>query len=218
MGILDDVLEKMFSIRHYSLFDNLMTLLISAIPTTFLILVLVVHSTNMEVEAAAENPSRIIYEVIPQEEVEEVPEDKVYQTVVIDIDGVQFDTGLTAAEIDLIAGTTFYEAGNQDFIGKRLVVDAILNRLDSELFPDTVEQVIYQHNSDGVYQFAVAKTGVLDTGMDKVTDECYQAVYKELVERLDLEAIYFNTGGFTSYGRALYQHGQHYFSAVKEGK
>ena len=38
------------------------------------------------------------------------------------------------------------EAGNQDELGKRLVVDVVLNRLDSNEFPDNIYDVINQKN------------------------------------------------------------------------
>ena len=47
-------------------------------------------------------------------------------------------------DIDLIALVTMAEAENQCDEGKRLVIDTILNRVDSSYFPNTVHEVIYQ--------------------------------------------------------------------------
>ena len=60
----------------------------------------------------------------------------------------EFEPWLTDDEIDLIAKITMAEAEGESELGKRLVIDTILNRVDSELsyFPDTVEEVIYQPN------------------------------------------------------------------------
>ena len=52
-------------------------------------------------------------------------------------------------DISLIALVTMAEAEGECEKGKRLVIDTILNRMDSEHFPDTVYDVIYQP-----YQFS----------------------------------------------------------------
>lgn len=61
----------------------------------------------------------------------------------IDIKFCQMST-LKESELELIAKCVESEAGNQNDLGKRLVVDVILNRVDSERFPDDVESVISQ--------------------------------------------------------------------------
>lgn len=47
-------------------------------------------------------------------------------------------------EIKLIAKLVEAEAGNQSELGKRLVIDTVLNRVDHPNFPDTVNAVVYQ--------------------------------------------------------------------------
>lgn len=56
--------------------------------------------------------------------------------------------------LELLAQLVEAEAGNQDAIGKRLVVDVVLNRVDSDAFPDTIEEVIFQP-----YQFSCVLDG-----------------------------------------------------------
>ena len=51
-------------------------------------------------------------------------------------------------DISLIALVTMAEAEGECEDGKRLVIDAILNRMDSEHFPDNVYDVIYQRNQE----------------------------------------------------------------------
>lgn len=46
------------------------------------------------------------------------------------------------------------EAGNQDLDGCRLVADVVLNRIDSDSFPNELEDVIYAPG-----QFSVVKIG-----------------------------------------------------------
>lgn len=50
----------------------------------------------------------------------------------------------TDEDIKLIARVTQHEAGNQSELGQRLVIDTILNRLDSDEFPNTVADIINQ--------------------------------------------------------------------------
>lgn len=90
-------------------------------------------------------------------------------------------------EMELIAQLVMAEAGNQDLTGKRLVVDVVLNRVDSDEFPDTVEEVIFQKN-----QFSVIDNGTFDDAGWTITDECYEAVKLEYEERLNYDILYFS--------------------------
>lgn len=47
-------------------------------------------------------------------------------------------------ELELMAICVEAEAGNQDLIGKRMVADVILNRVDDPDFPDSITEVISQ--------------------------------------------------------------------------
>lgn len=70
------------------------------------------------------------------------------------------DTGyLITDEMRMVAQLVQAEAGNQDLTGKRLVADVVLNRVDSERFPNTVEEVIFQKNP---VQFGVTVDGAFD--------------------------------------------------------
>lgn len=54
------------------------------------------------------------------------------------------DAGVSEEDIDLIALVTMAEAEGESEYGKRLVIDTILNRVDSEYYPNTVFEVVYQ--------------------------------------------------------------------------
>lgn len=110
----------------------------------------------------------------------------------------QVETILTDNEKELIARVVYAEGNNQDMIGKRLIVDTILNRRDNERFPNTIYGVIYQKN-----QFVKATS---------YTDECMQAVEQEIYERLDYDIYWFASTSFQPYGTPAYRHGDHYFS------
>lgn len=92
-------------------------------------------------------------------------------------------------EMELIAQLVMAEAGNQDLTGKRYVVDVVLNRVDSDEFPDTVDEVIFQEN-----QFSVIENGAFDRAGWTITEECYEAVKLEYEERLNYDILYFSRG------------------------
>lgn len=94
------------------------------------------------------------------------------------VHAADFGTGtlMSEPEIELLAKLVRSEAGNQEMIGKRLVADVVLNRIDSETFPDTVEGVIRQ---DG--QFSVIRNGSFDRA--EPTEEDFEAVRMELLAR-----------------------------------
>lgn len=110
-------------------------------------------------------------------------------------------------ELQLLACVVQAEAGNQDMMGKRLVVDAILNRVDSPEYPDTISDVVYQS-----FQFSCVKDGNLDKAFWSVTDECFEAVTMEIEQRTDSSVLYFTAGGYGQYGTPAYKYGDHYFS------
>lgn len=109
------------------------------------------------------------------------------------------ETSLSTEDKVLLAGLVHAEAGNQDEIGKRLVADVVLNRVDSESFPDTLAGVIMQE-------------GQFEEPAGYYTDGDMLAVEKELEARLDEDVLYFRTKEYHKHGTPLYQHGAHYFS------
>ena len=112
--------------------------------------------------------------------------------------------------IELMARCVEAEAGNQSILGKRLVVDTILNRVNSPIFPATVKEVIYQPG-----QFSVAHNGQIDRVTP--TAETYNAIALEFISRVSEEVIYFQPGGYPAYGEAWERVGDHYFSTMKGG-
>lgn len=117
-----------------------------------------------------------------------------------------YSLGVTKEEIDLMAAIAEAEAGNQGLIGKRLVVDVILNRIDSDYFPDAIEKVIYQQN-----QFTSINDGNFDKAKSNISDESYAAVYDELLARTDHDILYFTANDYGQYGIPAYQYQDHFF-------
>lgn len=108
-------------------------------------------------------------------------------------------------EMELIAQLVMAEAGNQDLTGKRYVVDVVLNRVDSDDFPDTVEEVIFQKN-----QFSVIENGAFDEAGWTITEECYEAVELEYEERLNYDILYFSRKP-SKYASNHFKHQDHWF-------
>ena len=114
--------------------------------------------------------------------------------------------GMSDEDIDLIALVTMAEAEGETERGKRLVISTILNRIDSEHFPDTVNDVIYQTN---------AFTSMWNGRVDRcyVTDEIRQLVLEEIQNRSDRDVMYFCAGEYSIYGDPMFAEGDHYFSS-----
>lgn len=113
------------------------------------------------------------------------------------------------ADMRMLAKLVHAEAGNQDRLGKRLVVDVVLNRVDSENYPDSIPEVIYERHGK-IWQFTAAGNGMLAEAVPTADD--YAAVYTELTgERFDDQVLFFSAGGYQSWCMPLFQHGEHYF-------
>ena len=148
-----------------------------------------------DAEAAAQIDVPVLYvETIPEVK-KEVVEKVEFVTVEVP---PRPETVIGEDEKQLLAGVVHSEAGNQDMIGRRLVVDVVLNRVDSLIFPNTVCGVLEQEG-----QFSPASAYDL---------EDMEAVELELQSRLDHDVLWFRTGSYHNRGTSLFQHGAHYFS------
>ncbi len=114
----------------------------------------------------------------------------------------------TNEEINLIALVTMAEAEGECEKGKRLVIDTILNRVDSKYFPNTIHDVIYQKN-----QFSCMWNGRI--GRCYVRNDICQLVRDELKLRTNKYVMFFNPNGYSPYGTPLFKIGNHYFSSYK---
>lgn len=149
-------------------------------------------SADIGPEVDVESPSRVYFEdwalTDVKPEVEELP--------------------LTRKDIELIALCVMAEAEGESELGKRLVIDTILNRMDSNRFPDTVRGVIYQpHQFSGMYGSRIKKCYVKE-------DIC-ELVEEELRCRTNSEVVYFRTGHYHKrFGTPVLREGNHYFSSL----
>ncbi len=103
------------------------------------------------------------------------------------------------------------EAGNQDAEGKQLIANVVLNRVKSESFPNTVQEVILQDNG-GITQFSPTKNGSYHAA--DISIDVMAAVNRAIAgEDLSGGALYFKAGSETHWGglQFLFQHGGHVF-------
>ena len=104
-------------------------------------------------------------------------------------------------EYELFAKCVEAEAGTEGLLGKQYVVDVILNRVDSDKYPNTVKDVILQK-----HQFEVVSNGrIYDV---TPTEETYRAINTEL----DNEITAFRMSHYHSFGTPKFHYKNHYFS------
>ena len=108
-------------------------------------------------------------------------------------------------DIELLALVTMAEAEGESEEGKRMVIDTILNRVDSERFDNTIGEVIYAPN-----QFTSIWNGRIDRCY--VADDIYQLVIEELSNRTNYDVLDFTAYQYGAYGTPMFQIGNHYFS------
>ena len=115
-------------------------------------------------------------------------------------------------ELELLAAVVEAEAGNQDMTGKRLVVDVVLNRVDSPLFPDTITEVLEQPG-----QFSTMWNGAVEDAGWHMQEDDYTAVMLEVTGvRLDYDIYYFTAGEYNASCRPAYIHGDHFFGYLSD--
>ncbi len=125
---------------------------------------------------------------------------------------------LSDEEMDVLLRIVEAEAGNEDEDGKLLVANVVLNRVDSEEFPDTVKEVVFQKER-GVTQFSPVSNG--SYYRVRVSDETVSAVGRALMgEDISEGALYFAARKYVSDSKMawfdenltyLFVHGGHEF-------
>lgn len=127
--------------------------------------------------------------------------------------------GRDAEDSYLLAKLAMAEAEGEDTEGKALVILVALNRVRSEGFPDTVEDVILEEHN-GVCQFSVTQEGGRWYTVEP-DEDCYKALEMVTQENWDESegALYFESRSDSTWHQNhlqfLFQHGKHYF--YKEG-
>lgn len=106
---------------------------------------------------------------------------------------------LTKRDYEALVRIVEAEAGCEDETGKLLVANVVLNRVKSEDFPDTVEEVVLQ-KSDGVTQFSPVSTGSFYHV--NITEETIDVVNRAIMgEDVSEGALYFAARKYADPGR-----------------
>lgn len=113
-----------------------------------------------------------------------------------------FGAELTPEDEELLAQVVELESGNQDLMGKRLVVAVVINRVESPDFPDSVQAVLSQPRQFVTYSHLSEAT---PSWHDRL------AVRMELENSINEEVRFFRTNHYGC-GQPLFVHGEHYFS------
>lgn len=111
-------------------------------------------------------------------------------------------------ELELLAQLVEAEAGNQPFEGKCLVVDTILNRVESPDYPNTITEVIFQKNP---IQFTTTVNGALEKAGYSMKEDDYSAVMYEVELHTNKEVMNFNNSPNVSGRGAKFKVGGHWF-------
>lgn len=97
-------------------------------------------------------------------------------------------------ETHLLAMIAMAEAESESLETKVLVILTVLNRLHSDEFPNTIREIIFEQNEDGVYQFTCIENGRWES-MGTPNNECWEAI--QVVSCLDEDisngALYFES-------------------------
>lgn len=102
-------------------------------------------------------------------------------------------------EMVMIGKVVQHEAGNQSELGKRLVIDTIMNRVESDQFPNTVKEVLGQKG-----QYCDPK--------EYPPKWMYALIAQEMYNRTNDQVLWYKTKGYHKYGTPIIQEGDHYFS------
>ncbi|MFT4412322.1 cell wall hydrolase [Fredinandcohnia humi] len=73
---------------------------------------------------------------------------------------------ISAADKELLARLVSAEAKGEPYAGKVAVATVVLNRVDSDLFPNTIKGVIYERSENGSYAFSPVQNGQINQPAD----------------------------------------------------
>lgn len=173
-------------------------------------------ASRMEiVYSRASQNRKIIYDLL--EETAEIEEG-----VSVQEEATEYVYDLSERDMELLLRIVEAEAGCEDEDGRILVANVVLNRMESELFPDSVAEVVLQTNN-GVSQFSPVSSGSI--WMVEISEETREAVEKALEgENISQGALFFAARKYADSKRMkwfdekldfLFEHGGHDFFTVK---
>ena len=131
---------------------------------------------------------------LPETAAEETPEEPEEPPVEPEPENRYAELHFSDEDVYILACLVYHEARGESFEGQVAVVEVVLNRMLSDYFPDTVEEVVFQKYGD-VWQFSPAPYPY-SAEPDK---EQYLAVHTAIEERehiLSEDTVYFSTAPY----------------------
>lgn len=108
----------------------------------------------------------------------------------------------TPTDVVDIGKIIHHEARYESETGKRLVIDTILNRVESPDFPNSVKEVLSQPG-----QYCDPK--------EYPDKDIYRLVAEEIYTRTNDKVLWYRTKRYHKYGTPILVEGNHYFSGGK---
>lgn len=115
--------------------------------------------------------------------------------------------GIDEYEYYLLSHIVEAEAGNQGIDGKRLIVDVVFNRVMSDQFPNSVEEVLMQ---DG--QFTTYINGAYK--LVEPSEDTHEAIAIEYDHIWNTDVYFFRIDHYHPFGKPLFVEEDHYFSGL----
>lgn len=174
------------------------------------------EKSKIETEIICEMSSEDIAEMVIKEEITTVANSLIHiiHTTIVNKPVLQTDRykcywadfSLTESEYDLICTTVYCESGNQDFDTQVMVALTIFNRLESDLFPNTVREVIYSKGAYSVTNWSnFENRGWTDSVQEAVG---YALEHNEHPK----DMYYFRTKHYHKFGKAYMKSDDLWFS------
>ena len=150
---------------------------------------------------------------VEETEITEIETEKIEETEPTEVETIEEaevyeEDYISNDDVELIALVTMAEAEGECEEGKRLVIDTILNRVDSGYFPNTISEVIYQPG-----QFTSMWNGRADICYP--SDDICQLVREEVSCRTNYDVTFFTAGYYSNYGVPMFAIGDHFFSSYE---
>lgn len=147
---------------------------------------------------------------LPETAAEETTEEPEEPTVEPEPENRYAELHFSDEDVYILACLVYHEARGESFEGQVAVVEVVLNRMLSDYFPDTVEEVVFQKYGD-VWQFSPAPY-LYSAEPNK---EQYLAVHTAIEERehiLSEDTVYFSTAPYNESVDMII--GNHYFCKI----
>lgn len=120
---------------------------------------------------------------------------------------------ITEEDLENLVMVTYAESRGESDLGKRLVIDTVLNRADSTDFEDQITDVIYEPNQ---YTSMDVKVGIKGIKKDEIAAKDWVnielLILDEIENRTNKEVLYYRTKQYHKFGTPVIAEGNHYFS------